>query len=58
MSVKDKTGTSREGSARVGLYHLTGNLRIYTLECNYNIASKTNSVPYIDLDEKYEEDNI
>lgn len=55
---KDKTGASRDGSAKRGLYYLTGNLRIYTLECNYNIAHQTNPVPYIDLDEKYEEDNV
>ncbi|KAA0196631.1 hypothetical protein HAZT_HAZT002456, partial [Hyalella azteca] len=37
MSVKDRrNGLSKEGSGRVAVMRLTGLLRSYTLECNYN----------------------
>lgn len=36
---------SREGSGRVAVYKLTGLVRSYTLECNYNSGRMVNSIP-------------
>lgn len=36
---------SREGSGRVAVYRLTGLIRSYTLECNYNSGRLVNAVP-------------
>lgn len=37
MKARDRNdGTSKEGSGRVALYHATGLIHCYTLECNYN----------------------
>lgn len=36
---------SREGSGRVAVYKLTGLIRSYTLECNYNSGRLVNTVP-------------
>ncbi|CAH1772928.1 unnamed protein product [Owenia fusiformis] len=46
MYTKDrKSGTSKEGSGRVGMYKSIGILHSYTLECNYNTGRMVNSVP-------------
>lgn len=36
---------SREGSGRVAVYKLTGLIRSYTLECNYNSGRLINALP-------------
>ena len=36
---------SREGSGRVAVYKLTGLIRSYTLECNYNSGRLVNTLP-------------
>ena len=36
---------SREGSGRVAVYKLTGLIRSYTLECNYNSGRLVNTIP-------------
>ncbi|XP_078036951.1 cytosolic carboxypeptidase-like protein 5 isoform X2 [Augochlora pura] len=46
MYIIDKRdGMSREGSGRVAVYKLTGLIRSYTLECNYNSGRLVNTVP-------------
>lgn len=40
-----RDGMSREGSGRVAVYKLTGLIRSYTLECNYNSGNLVNTVP-------------
>ncbi|XP_012163442.2 cytosolic carboxypeptidase-like protein 5 isoform X2 [Bombus terrestris] len=46
MYIIDKRdGMSREGSGRVAVYKLTGLIRSYTLECNYNSGRLVNSIP-------------
>ena len=46
MTLKEKRdeNLSKEGSARVALYYLTGTPHIYTLECNYNTGKFMNSI--------------
>ena len=46
MTWKDKrdSGLSKEGSARVAFYYLTGSPHIYTLECNYNTGRHMNAL--------------
>jgi cytosolic carboxypeptidase protein 5 len=36
---------SREGSGRVAVFKLTGLVRCYTLECNYNTGRLVNTLP-------------
>lgn len=36
---------SREGSGRVAVWKLTGLIRSYTLECNYNTGRFVNALP-------------
>lgn len=36
---------SREGSGRVAVYKMTGLVRSYTLECNYNSGRLVNTIP-------------
>jgi len=36
---------SREGSGRVAVYKMTGLIRSYTLECNYNSGRLVNMIP-------------
>ena len=36
---------SREGSGRVAVFKLTGLVRSYTLECNYNTGRLVNTLP-------------
>lgn len=36
---------SREGSGRVAVYKMTGLIRSYTLECNYNSGRLVNIIP-------------
>lgn len=46
MYLKDRRdGMSREGSGRVAVSKLTGLVRSYTLECNYNTGRLTNNLP-------------
>ncbi|XP_017877708.1 cytosolic carboxypeptidase-like protein 5 isoform X3 [Ceratina calcarata] len=46
MYIIDKRdGMSREGSGRVAVFKLTGLIRSYTLECNYNSGRLVNTVP-------------
>ncbi|XP_011690005.1 PREDICTED: LOW QUALITY PROTEIN: cytosolic carboxypeptidase-like protein 5 [Wasmannia auropunctata] len=46
MYIIDKRdGMSREGSGRVAVYKMTGLLRSYTLECNYNSGRLVNMIP-------------
>ncbi|XP_076673004.1 cytosolic carboxypeptidase-like protein 5 isoform X2 [Andrena cerasifolii] len=46
MYIIDKRdGMSREGSGRVAVYKLTGLIRSYTLECNYNSGRLVNTLP-------------
>ncbi|CAH0553055.1 unnamed protein product [Brassicogethes aeneus] len=46
MFLKDKRdGMSRAGSGRVSVLALTGLIRSYTLECNYNTGRLTNILP-------------
>ena len=40
-----RDGMSREGSGRVALLKLTGLVRSYTLECNYNTGRLVNVLP-------------
>lgn len=40
-----RDGMSREGSGRVAVYKLTGLVRSYTLECNYNSGRLVNTIP-------------
>ena len=45
MTMKDrKSGQSKEGSGRVAVLKMTGLLRSYTLECNYNTGRNLNRV--------------
>ena len=46
MTWKDKrdNGLTKEGSARVSFYYLTGAAHIYTLECNYNTGRHMNAI--------------
>lgn len=39
-----RDGASREGSGRVACHKLTGLIRSYTLECNYNTGRTVNHV--------------
>ncbi|XP_063978457.1 cytosolic carboxypeptidase-like protein 5 isoform X2 [Diachasmimorpha longicaudata] len=43
--IDKRDGMSREGSGRVAVYKLTGLIRSYTLECNYNSGRLVNTVP-------------
>ncbi|XP_018332039.1 cytosolic carboxypeptidase-like protein 5 [Agrilus planipennis] len=46
MYIKDKfDGLSKEGSGRVAVYKLTGLVKSYTLECNYNTGRLVNVLP-------------
>ncbi|XP_018315689.1 cytosolic carboxypeptidase-like protein 5 isoform X2 [Mycetomoellerius zeteki] len=46
MYIIDKRdGMSREGSGRVAVYKMTGLIRSYTLECNYNSGRLVNTIP-------------
>ncbi|XP_024879068.1 cytosolic carboxypeptidase-like protein 5 [Temnothorax curvispinosus] len=46
MYIIDKRdGMSREGSGRVAVYKMTGLIRSYTLECNYNSGRLVNMIP-------------
>ncbi|KAL0125552.1 hypothetical protein PUN28_004574 [Cardiocondyla obscurior] len=46
MYIIDKRdGMSREGSGRVAVYKMTGLIRSYTLECNYNSGRLVNIIP-------------
>lgn len=46
MYLKDRRdGMSREGSGRVAVLKLTGLIRSYTLECNYNTGRLVNALP-------------
>lgn len=40
-----RDGMSREGSGRVAVLKLTGLVRSYTLECNYNTGRLVNTLP-------------
>lgn len=40
-----RDGMSREGSGRVAVYKMTGLVRSYTLECNYNSGRLVNTIP-------------
>lgn len=40
-----RDGMSREGSGRVAVLKLTGLIRSYTLECNYNTGRLVNILP-------------
>lgn len=40
-----RDGMSREGSGRVAVYKMTGLIRSYTLECNYNSGRLVNAIP-------------
>lgn len=40
-----RDGMSREGSGRVAVLKLTGLVRSYTLECNYNTGRLVNVLP-------------
>jgi len=39
-----RDGASREGSGRVACHKLTGLIRSYTLECNYNTGRMVNHI--------------
>ncbi|XP_043788107.1 cytosolic carboxypeptidase-like protein 5 isoform X2 [Apis laboriosa] len=43
--IDKRDGMSREGSGRVAVYKLTGLIRSYTLECNYNSGRLVNTIP-------------
>ncbi|XP_043492312.1 cytosolic carboxypeptidase-like protein 5 isoform X2 [Polistes fuscatus] len=43
--IDKRDGMSREGSGRVAVYKMTGLIRSYTLECNYNSGRLVNIVP-------------
>lgn len=46
MTCRDRRdGMSREGSGRVAVFKLTGLVRSYTLECNYNTGRIVNTLP-------------
>ncbi|XP_059472079.1 cytosolic carboxypeptidase-like protein 5 [Neocloeon triangulifer] len=46
MYLRDKRdGMSREGSGRVAVFKMTGLVRCYTLECNYNTGRIVNTLP-------------
>ncbi|KAK6629601.1 hypothetical protein RUM43_003418 [Polyplax serrata] len=45
-----RDGTSREGSGRVAVLRLTGLIRSYTLECNYNTGRFVNKLPQCSRD--------
>ncbi|XP_065338340.1 cytosolic carboxypeptidase-like protein 5 isoform X1 [Cloeon dipterum] len=46
MYLRDKRdGMSREGSGRVAVFKITGLVRCYTLECNYNTGRIVNVLP-------------
>lgn len=46
VKLRDKRdGLSREGSGRVAVYKLTGLIKSYTLECNYNTGRFVNKLP-------------
>lgn len=42
MSLKDRSGLSRDGSSRVALQRATGLTYCYTLECNYHNGKRIN----------------
>ena len=42
MSLKDRSGLSRDGSSRVALQRATGLIYCYTLECNYHNGKRIN----------------
>ena len=46
LTLKEKRdeNLSKEGSARVAMYYLTGTPHVYTLECNYNTGKFMNSI--------------
>ncbi|KAL0275000.1 UNVERIFIED_CONTAM: hypothetical protein PYX00_002994 [Menopon gallinae] len=51
MYLRDKRdGTSREGSGRVAVLRITGLVRSYTLECNYNTGRFVNVLPQCSRD--------
>ncbi|XP_035742239.1 cytosolic carboxypeptidase-like protein 5 isoform X1 [Vespa mandarinia] len=43
--IDKRDGMSREGSGRVAVYKMTGLIRSYTLECNYNSGRLVNIIP-------------
>ncbi|XP_057338339.1 cytosolic carboxypeptidase-like protein 5 isoform X2 [Microplitis mediator] len=43
--IDKRDGMSREGSGRVAVYKMTGLVRSYTLECNYNSGRLVNTIP-------------
>jgi len=46
LDFRDKRdGASREGSGRVSVLKMTGLIRSYTLECNYNTGRIVNHLP-------------
>jgi hypothetical protein len=45
MTLRDKNGDTRDGSARVAMAKEFGITRCYTLECTYNMGSVVNPVP-------------
>lgn len=45
MNSDKRDGMSREGSGRVAVYKMTGLVRSYTLECNYNSGRLVNTMP-------------
>ena len=45
MSMKDRTGMSREGSGRVAVFKETGITNCYTLECSYHNSKKITALP-------------
>uniref|UniRef100_A0A7S3GAH4 tubulin-glutamate carboxypeptidase n=1 Tax=Palpitomonas bilix TaxID=652834 RepID=A0A7S3GAH4_9EUKA len=44
MKMKDRSGLSKEGSGRVGIYHATSLVHVYTIEVNYNTGKVVNEV--------------
>lgn len=40
-----RDGLSKEGSGRVSVYKMTGLIKSYTLECNYNTGKCVNVLP-------------
>jgi hypothetical protein len=44
MTLKDRSGKSRDGSSRVALQRLTGITHCYTLECNYHNGRRINTL--------------
>ena len=44
MTLKDRSGKSRDGSSRVALQRATGITHCYTLECNYHNGKRINTL--------------